>query len=109
MANLSQEELELAVINLDRLTAALNTAIVALYKIVDVKGDELDGLTADEYLKFVQSKVHPLVRKADALATEVAEKAAEEAKKAVEEKINAEEKPAPKKKATKKSTKKGKK
>lgn len=95
---LSNEELQLAIINLDRLTTALNTAIVALYYIVDVKGNELDKVTPEEYVKFVQERVHPTVRRADELATAVAEKAAGEAKKAVEE----EDKP-------KKTTKKGKK
>lgn len=82
---LSQEDITRELIALDRVTNALNTAIVALYYIVGVKGDELDKVNVEDYVKFVQEHIHPVVRRADELAKELADKTAEEAKKAVEE------------------------
>jgi CO dehydrogenase/acetyl-CoA synthase beta subunit len=84
-AKISQEDIERELIALDRVTNALNTAIVALYYIVGVKGDELDKVKVEDYVKFVQEHIHPVVRRADELAKELADKTAEEAKKAVEE------------------------
>ena len=83
--SLTLKDLQREVIMLDQVTNALNTALVALYKVVGVKGDELDNVTGEEYVKFVQEHVHPIVRKADEIVAEVGKKAAEEAKKAVEE------------------------
>lgn len=83
---LTVKDLQQEIAILDNITNALNTAIVALYKIVDVKGDELDKVTAEDYVKYVQEHVHPIVRRADELSREVAEKAAKSAKEAVEEK-----------------------
>lgn len=84
-AKISQEDIERELIALDRVTNALNTAIVALYYIVGVKGDELDKVSVEDYVKFVQEHIHPVVRRADEIAKELADKTAEEAKKAVEE------------------------
>lgn len=82
---LSKEDITKELVALDRIVNALNTAIVALYYIVGVKGDELDNVSAEDYVKFVQEKIHPIVRKGDEISKEVSEKAAKEAKKAVEE------------------------
>lgn len=82
---LSQEDITRELVALDRVTNALNTAIVALYYIVGVKGNELDDVKVEDYVKFVQDKIHPIVRRADEIAKELADKTAEEAKKAVEE------------------------
>lgn len=83
---LTVKDLQQEIAVLDNITNALNTAIVALYKIINVKGDELDNVTAEDYVKYVQEHVHPIVRRADELSREVAEKAAKSAKEAVEEK-----------------------
>jgi len=82
---LSQEDITRELVALDRVTNALNTAIVALYYIVGVKGNELDDVKVEDYVKFVQDKIHPIVRRADEIAKELADKTAAEAKKAVEE------------------------
>lgn len=82
---LSKEDITKELIALDRIVNALNTAIVALYYIAGVEGNELDDVSPEEYVKFVQEKIHPIVRKADKISKEVSEKAAKEAKKAVEE------------------------
>ena len=82
---LSQEDITRELIALDRVTNALNTAIVALYYIVGVKGDELDKVKVEDYVKYVQDKIHPIVRRADEMSKELAEKTAKSAKEAVEE------------------------
>lgn len=82
---MSKADIERELIALDRVTNALNTAIVALYYIVGVKGNELDNVKVEDYVKYVQEKIHPIVRKADDISKELAEKTAKEAKKAVEE------------------------
>lgn len=82
---LSKADIERELIALDRITNALNTAIVALYYIVGVKGNELDKVKAEDYVKYVQEKIHPIVRRADEITKELAEKTAKSAKEAVEE------------------------
>lgn len=81
---LTKADIEKELIVLDRITNALNTAVVALYYINGVKGNELDNVNAEDYVKFVQERIHPLVRKADEISKEVAEKASKSAKEAVE-------------------------
>lgn len=81
---LSKADIERELIALDRITNALNTAIVALYYIVGVKGNELDKVKAEDYVKYVQGKIHPIVRRADEISKELAEKTAKSAKEAVE-------------------------
>lgn len=81
---LSKADIEKELIALDRITNALNTAVVALYYINGVKGNELDKVKAEDYVKFVQEHIHPLVRRADEISKEVAEKTAKSAKEAVE-------------------------
>ena len=83
-AALSKADIERELIALDRITNALNTAIVALYYIVGVKGNELDKVKAEDYVKYVQDKIHPIVRRADEISKELAEKTAKSAKEAVE-------------------------
>ena len=82
--SLSKADIERELIALDRITQALNTAVVALYYLTkpDVKG--LDKVTPEEYVKYVQENVHAIVRKADEISKEVAEKASKSAKEAVE-------------------------
>lgn len=82
---LSKADMEKELIALDRVANALNTAIVALMYINKVKGDELDKVTGEEYVKFVQEHIHPLVRRADEITREVADKAAKSAKEAAGE------------------------
>lgn len=71
----SKSEMLQEMVMLDRVTSALNTAIVALMYISKVKGTELDKVDPDEYVKFVEEHVHPLMLKADAINKAVAEKA----------------------------------
>lgn len=81
---LSKADIEKELIALDRITNALNTAVVALYYIVGVKGDELDKVKVEDYVKYVQEKIHPIVRRADEMTKELADKTAKSAKEAVE-------------------------
>lgn len=82
---LTNKEIQVALVTLDRITSALNTAVVALCYATKVKGTELDKVTAEEYIDFTQKHVHPLVRRAEELVAEASKKVAEEAKKSVEE------------------------
>jgi hypothetical protein len=82
---LSQADIERELVALDRMAQALNAAVVALYYIVKPDKTALDNVDAEEYVKFVQETVHEIVRKADAIAKDVAEKAAKSAKEAVKE------------------------
>lgn len=65
---------------LDRVTNALNTAVVALMYINKVKGTELDKVKTEDYVKYVEEHVHPLMRRAD----EIVKEAAEQSKEAIE-------------------------
>lgn len=79
----TQKDILRALDALDRVTEALNNAVVALYYITNVKGDELDKVTADEYIAFVQEHVHPLMRRTDEIVREATEKLAKQAEEAV--------------------------
>ena len=81
---ITKADMERELIALDRITNALNTAVVALMYINQVKGTELDDVKAEDYVKFVQEHIHPLVRRADEISKEVAEKASKSAKEAAE-------------------------
>lgn len=70
----SKSEMLQEMVMLDRVTSALNTAIVALMYISKVKGNELDKVKPEDYVKFVEEHVHPLMLRADAINKEVAEK-----------------------------------
>ena len=64
----------------------LNNALVAVAYGAGVRGDELNELTADEYVKFVHENVHPLTRRATEIVNEIAIKT----KKEIEEKAKKE-------------------
>lgn len=83
-STLTKADIERELIALDRITQALNTAVVALYYLVKPDGKELEKVTPEEYVKYIQEHVHPIVLKADEISRKVAEKAAKSAKEAVE-------------------------
>lgn len=70
---------------LDKVTSALNTACVALMYICKVKGDELDDVKTEDYIKYVEEHVHPLMRRADAIVKEAGQIAKKEVDEAVKE------------------------
>lgn len=77
----TKDDLLREMVMLDRVTNALNTAVVALMYINQVKGNELNKVKAKDYVKYVEEHVHPLMKRAD----EIVKEAAEQAKKDVEE------------------------
>ena len=85
-STLTKADIERELIALDRITQALNTAVVALYYLVKPDVKDLEKVTPEEYVKYIQENVHPIVLKADEISRAVAEKAAKSAKEAVEEK-----------------------
>lgn len=70
---------------LDKVTNALNTAVVALMYITKVKGNELDKVSAKEYVEYVEKHVHPLMRQADRIVREAADNAKKDIDKATKE------------------------
>lgn len=82
---------------LDRVTEALNTAVVALMYVMNIKGDELKGVKMEDYVKFAQEHVGPFMIEADRIVKEAAAQAKEDmdkeakklVKKAKKEKKNA--------------------
>lgn len=81
---LTKADIERELIALDRITQALNTAVVALYYITKPDKKALDKVKPEEYVKYIQENIHPLVRRADEISKEVAQKASKSAKEAVE-------------------------
>lgn len=83
------DQLAKQVLVLTDLVNVLNNAVVAISYGAGIRGDELNELSADDYVKYVHEHVHPLTRRATEIVTEIAEKtkkeieekAAEEAKK----------------------------
>ena len=78
---LTISDLQKEIIMLEKVTNALNTAVVALAYATKIKGNELDKVTSEEYVDYVTKHVHPLVIRGDELVAETAKKAAEELKK----------------------------
>ena len=81
---LTKADIERELVALDRMAQALNTAVVALYYAVKPDVHLLDEVHAEEYVKFIQENVHPIVRRADEITKEFANKTAKSAKEAVE-------------------------
>ena len=81
---LTKADIERELIALDRITQALNTAVVALYYVTKPDKKALDKVKPEEYVKYIQENIHPLVRRADEISKEVAQKASKSAKEAVE-------------------------
>lgn len=86
----SKDDMLQELVMLDRVTNALNTAVVALMYINKVKGNELDKVKTEDYVKYVEEHVHPLMSRAD----EIVRDAAEKAKKDIEKQVNKAEKEA---------------
>lgn len=78
------KEIRRMLFTLDHVANALNTAVLSLAYIMKVKGDELDKVDGDALVEFTQNHMHPLVRRADEIIKEVAERTAKSAKEAVE-------------------------
>lgn len=70
---------------LESITSALNTALVAVAYSAGVKSDSLDKTSMEEYVKYVHEQIHPLVRRADQIVGEVAKVEMEKQKAAVKE------------------------
>ena len=81
----NKDEMLQELVMLDRVTNALNTAVVALMYINKVKGTELDKVKTEDYIKYVQEHVHPLMRRADAIVKEAGEMAKKEIDEATDE------------------------
>lgn len=81
----TKNEMLQELVMLDRVTNALNTAVVALMYINKVKGTELDKVKTEDYVKYVQEHVHPLMRRADEIVKEAAAQAKKDIDEAVEE------------------------
>ena len=87
------EQLAKQVTILTDLVNVLNNAVVAIAYGAGIRGDELDKLSADDYVKYVHEHVHPLTRRATEIVTDIAiktkkeieDKAKKEAKKAKKE------------------------
>lgn len=80
------KQLAKQVTQLTDLVNILNNAVVAISYGAGIRGDELDNVSADEYVKYVHEHVHPLTRRATEIVTDIAIKTKEEIeKKAAEE------------------------
>lgn len=74
---------------LDRVTEALNTAVVALMYINNIKGDELDNVKMEDYVKFCNEHVSKFMKGADRIVKEAAEQSRQDLQKETEKQIKA--------------------
>lgn len=72
---------------LKNITDSLNIAIAGVAYASGVQKDALDKVEADEYLKWIQGTLHPLVRRTNDLHRDISKKLAKDAKKAVSKAI----------------------
>ena len=82
------EKLAKQVTILTDLVNVLNNAIVAVSYGAGIRGDELNDISADDYVKYVHEHMHPLTRRATEIVTDIAIKT----KKEIEEKAKKEAK-----------------
>jgi hypothetical protein len=75
------EKLAKQVTILTDLVNVLNNAVVAVAYGAGIRGDELNDVTADDYVKYVHEHVHPLTRRATEIVTDIAVKTKEEIEK----------------------------
>lgn len=80
---LTKADIERELVALDRVTQALNTAVVALYYLTKPDIKDIKDVSPEDYVKYIQENIHPIVLKADEISRKVAEKAAKSAKEAV--------------------------
>lgn len=73
---------------LEHVTKSLNIALIGFAYTTKVKPKRLKGATADEFLKYIEEHVHPVIRRADELTGEIAEKAKSEIAKQAKESQN---------------------
>lgn len=66
---------------LKQMCDTLNIAIAGVAYAAGVKAEQLDGVKLNDYLKWIETTLHPLVRKTNDLHQEYAKQRAAEAKK----------------------------
>lgn len=88
----SLDKLAKQVLVLTDLVNVLNNAVVAISYGAGIRGDELDKISADDYVKYVHEHVHPLTRRATEIVTEIAQKTKEEIEKKAAEEAKKEDK-----------------
>lgn len=74
----SLEKLAKQVTILTDLVNVLNNAIVAVSYGAGIRGDELNDISADDYVKYVHEHMHPLTRRATEIVTDIAVKTKKE-------------------------------
>lgn len=72
---------------LKQMCDTLNIAIAGVAKAADVQADALNDLKVDEYIKWIETTLHPLVRKTNDLHREYAKQQSKEMKKEVKETV----------------------
>lgn len=73
---------------LEHVTKSLNIALIGFAYTTKIKPKRIKNATADEFLKYIEENVHPVIRRADELTGEVAEKAKSEISKQAQESQN---------------------
>lgn len=82
---MTNEQLTENLFVLKQMCDTLNIAIAGVAYAADVQHDKLDGVEVDDYLKWIEDNLHPLVRKTNDLHQKYAKQQASAAKKVAKE------------------------
>lgn len=72
----------------EHIIKSLNIALIGLAYTSKVTPKRVNNATADQFLEFIEKNVHPMIRRADELTGEIAEKAKQDIAKQTKESQN---------------------
>lgn len=80
VASLSEDNKKLTqrLYEAEHVLKSLNIAIIGLAYTMKVSPKRIKSASADEFLKFIETNVHPMIRRSDELTSEIAEMAKKE-------------------------------
>lgn len=81
MPAMTLEQLTENLFVLKQMCDTLNIAIAGVAKAADVQGDALDNLSTDDYLKWIEGTLHPLVRRTNEIHQDYAKRMAKQTEK----------------------------
>ena len=83
-----QKKLTARLYEAEHVIKSLNIARIGMAYTLKVNPKRINGATADQFLEFIEKNVHPMIRRADELTGQVAEKAKQDIAKQTKESQN---------------------
>lgn len=84
----NQQKLTSRLYEAEHVIKSLNIALIGMAYTNDVDPTRIKEVNADDFLKFIEDNVHPIIRRSDELTSEIAENAKNEIAKQTKESQN---------------------